>query len=155
MLGLHFSVLGGVDIPSLTMDTPYANWDPVSDVRCYLLVVPLAVVGFLAVFSLIGLLTARALTLSVLYLVIVELCVSNLPLQARVYSLSHQLRVFMAGAIPRVTDLYELPSDLREALYPQGGSALPELLGIVLIALAFSCVLITVRELVPTKVARE
>ncbi len=155
MIGLHFSLLGGVDTSSLITHIGYAHWDPLSDLRCYLTVVPVAVVGFLAIFSLIGLLTARALTLSVLYLVIVELCISNLPLQARVYSLSHQLRVSMAGAIPRVTDLYELPSDLREALYPQGASALPELFGIVLVALTLSCVLITVRELLPAKMERE
>ena len=71
------------------------------------------------------------------------------------YTLLHQLRVTVAGVMPRVCDLYELPSTLREELYPQGTTALPELFGVVLVALALSGVLITLRELMPAKVSRE
>lgn len=155
MIVLHICALGGRDMPSILAHSSFADWSPSSELTYYLLVIPSAVLGFLAVFSLIGLLTARPLAVSVFYLVTVELVLSNLPIRARAYSLMHQLRVTMAGLIPSVSQLYELPRELREELYPQGATALPELFGIALVALVLSAVLITLRELVPAKVSRE
>ena len=114
-----------------------------------------AVLGFLAIFTLFGLLTARPLSLSVFYLVTFELALSNLPIRARVYTLLHQVRAIMAGPMPRVPDLYDIPPDLRLELYAQHATAWPELLGVVLVALVLSCILITLRELLPAKVSRE
>ncbi len=155
MVGLHFCALGGRDLTSVIAHSEYSGWDPTGDLGCYLLVLPLAVVGFLAIFSLIGLVYSRPLALSVVYLIIVELILSNLPLKARMYTLSHQLRVTLAGAIPRLTRLYELPADLREEMYLPGETALVEVLGIVVVALALAALMVTVRELMPAKMSRE
>ncbi len=154
-VSLHLCALAGRDMTSLLAHSSYADWNPSADLYTYLRVIPWAVLSFLAVFSLIGLLTTRPLAISVFYFVTVELILSNIPIRAKVYSLMHQVRVTIAGAIPRVSDLYELPPDLRAELYPQGATALPGLLGIVLAALVLSIVLITLRELMPTKVSRE
>lgn len=155
MVGLHLCALAGRDVPSLIAHSRFADWSPTSDLCCYLLIIPVGVLSFLAVFSLIGLLTTRPLALSVMYLVVVELVLSNIPVGAKMYSLSCQLRVPLAGAMPRVVDLYELPRELGEQLFPAGATVPPVLLGVVLVALVLSCVLITLRELMPTKVSRE
>ena len=44
---------------------------------------------------------------------------------------------------------------VREELYPRGVSMLPQLLGIIFVALILSSVLVTLRELVPAKVSRD
>ncbi len=155
MVGIHFCVLAGRDVPALLPHSNYADWEPVSDLVGYLTTIPLGVLGFLAIFSLIGLLAARPIAVSVVYLVAVELILSSIPARAKVYSLSHHLRVRMSGMMPHVADLYKLPPDLRDELYPQGASALPELFGVIVITLTVSAVLMTVRELVPAKVSRE
>ncbi len=154
MVGVHLCAVGGRDL-SILAQSDYRHWSPTGDLFCYLQVIPLAVLGFLAIFSLFGLLTARPLSLSVTYLVAFELILSNLPIRARVYTLLHQVRAIMAGPMPRVPDLYDIPPDLRLELYAQHATAWPELLGIVLVALVLSCILITVRELLPAKVSRE
>jgi len=45
--------------------------------------------------------------------------------------------------------------ELRDRLYPEGGTGLPTLLGVVVVALALAVMLATLRELVPKKIARE
>ncbi len=155
MVVLHLCALAGQDMSSIFADTRYTDWNPTSDLYHYLMVIPITVLSFLAIFSLISLLTARPLAFSVFYMVTVELILSNIPVRARMYSLLHDLRVTLAGMVPRMADLYELPQDLRDELYPQGATALPELLGIVIVALVLSSLLATVRELMPVKVSRE
>ena len=66
-----------------------------------------------------------------------------------------EVRATMAGPLPRVPDLYELPWKLRTELYAQHATAWPELLIVVGVALALACLLVTIRELVPAKIARE
>ena len=153
MIALHLSVFIEQELPSTTAG---ASWDPGHDLRCYLWTIPMAVLGFLAVFSLIGFITARPLTLSVFYLVTFEIILSNLPVGVRVYSLLHYVRVTMTGVMPRLVRLYdELPRELREELYPEGATGLPGLLAIVLVAVVLSAILMTIRELTPAKVSRE
>jgi len=155
MISLHYCMLAGRDIPSLLAGTSLADWNPSNALRCYLYVIPIAVLSFLAIFSLIGLVSARPLALSVIYFVTVELVLSNMPVRARIYSVMHQLRVMMAGAMPGVSKLYELPTELRQELYYEDASALPQILGIVLTALILSAILMTYRELVPAKISRD
>jgi len=153
---LHACTFVGLDLQSVAArSSAFADWNPTNDFCYYLLIIPAGVLSFLAVFTLIGLLTARPLTLSILYLVTVELFISNIPVGARVYSVTHYLRVTMAGVIPELPRLYELPEELSQELYSPGATGLPELFGIALVALALTTVLVTVRELVPAKVARE
>jgi len=156
MIGIHFCVLAGRDASTIIeQSVNYRTWDPSSDLFCYLWVLPLAVLAFLAIFSLFGLLTSRPLSLSVFYLVAFELVLSNIPIRARMYTLLHQIRATMAGPMPQVPDLYELPWDLRMELYAQHNTAWPDLLVIVLVAVVLSSILVTWRELLPAKVSRE
>jgi len=155
MVGVHLSALGRRDLATIIAQSNMHDWNPTGDLFCYLRVIPVAVLGFLAIFSLFGLVTARPLTLSVFYLVAFELILSNIPIRARMYTLLHQVRAIMAGPMPRVLDLYELPPDLRIELYGQHASAWPQLLGIIVIAVVLSCILVTMRELLPAKVSRE
>jgi hypothetical protein len=57
--------------------------------------------------------------------------------------------------IPSVTRLYELDRELREELFPTGATGLPEVFGIVVIAVVCAAILVTIRELTPSKVTRE
>lgn len=156
LLGMHASMFFGQDLPSLIgTDLAYADWNPTSDLTFYLLIVPLAVLAFLALFSLFGVLTTRPLPLSVMYVVVVELIVSNLPVGARVYSLLHPLRVTLAGHAPRLARLYDMPAELQEELYPPGATGVPTLLGIILVCLVLAGIATTYRELMPAKVSRE
>jgi hypothetical protein len=155
MVALHLCTFAGREMPAIVTGPTSVPWNPMSDLQSYLLIFPAAVLGFLAVFTLIGLLTTRPLAISVLYFVMIELILSNLPVKARMYSLLHPLRVMVVGAIPGVADLYELPRELAKELYPQGATALPALLIIIATALAISAFLMTVRELTPTKISRE
>ncbi|MGD2109674.1 MAG: hypothetical protein PVI86_09810 [Phycisphaerae bacterium] len=155
MIGVHEAVLLGRDLPSILGDTHSGGWNPTADLASYLLIIPLAVVAFLAVFTLIGLLAPRPMSVSVVYFIAIELIVANITLRARIYSIGHQLRVVTAKLMPGVPDLYDLPDPLRNELFPSGQTAWPELAAIVLIALALAAVLMTFRELTPAKVARE
>ena len=156
MVCLHVSVFAGQDVQSLIAQSPrWTDWHPISDLQCYLLVIPAGVSGFLAIFSFIGLITARPLGLSVFYLIMVELVLANVPLKARVYSITHLLREPMVDAMPRLPRLFELPGDLRESIYTGSAAGLLGLLGVVVAALLLSGVLVTIRELIPAKVSRE
>jgi hypothetical protein len=146
----------GQDLPQLVGgDLAFADWNPTGDLAFYLLLMPMAVLAFLALFSLIGVLTTRPLPLSIMYVVVVELIVSNLPVGARVYSLLHALRVTLAGHLPRVARLYDMPAELQEELYPPGATGVPTLIGIILVCLVLAGVCATYRELMPAKVSRE
>jgi ABC-type transport system involved in multi-copper enzyme maturation permease subunit len=156
LAALHALTVTGHDWVSLAAKSgALADWNPMYDLRVYLGVTALGVVGFLAIFSLIGVLTAKPLALSVIYMVIVELVISNLPVGARAYSLMHQLRLTAAGSIPRLTKLFQLPPELTQQFYPTGGSGVAGVLIVAGAALALGCVLVTIRELTPAKVARD
>lgn len=157
LLGVYASTFAGQDVPALTAHAhSYADWKPAHELACYVAVIPAGVAGFLAVFTLIGLLTRQSLGLSVFYLVVVELIVGNVPAGVRAFTLLHTLRATLAGAIPRLAGIFpDLPPELREQLYPAGGTGLPTLLTVVIVALALSGLLVTLRELMPAKVARE
>jgi len=155
MICLHFCAVAGCDVPSIVSESSYEGWSATAALGWYLLLIPLTVLAFLAIFTLIGLLTARPLAVSIFYLIAVELIVSNIPLRARTYSITHQLRATAASVMPRLPDLFELPRELRAELFPVGGTGLPELIVIVLVALALAALLMTMRELIPTRVSRE
>ena len=62
MVSLHYCMLAGRDLATLFSGTSLADWDPSREIFCYLYVIPLAVVGFLSIFSFIGLMIARKLS---------------------------------------------------------------------------------------------
>jgi ABC-type transport system involved in multi-copper enzyme maturation permease subunit len=154
LVAQYFCAVGGVDLPALA-DTSDLTWKPLDDLLCYLAVGPLGVLAFLAIFSLIGLLSSRPLSASIVYVLVVEFFLSNLPAGARVYTILHQLHLTMFGAIPRLTKLYDLPREDVARFFPPDSTGTVALCIISLVAVALACVLMTTRELVPAKVARE
>ncbi len=156
MAAIYASVVFRLDWPSLApKSAALAHWAPANELKVYLAVTALGVIGFLAIFSLIGLLTPKPLAMSVLYMIVVELVIGNLPLGARAYSLIHQLRISAAASIPGLPRLFQLPPDLNAQLFPVGGSGLPEVLIASAAALLLACVLVSMKELTPSKVARD
>ncbi|MBI1825778.1 MAG: hypothetical protein HY287_12975 [Planctomycetes bacterium] len=153
---IHISIMSGVNWQALAAHLgQFAAWSPMHDLTVYWCVIALGVLGFLAIFSLIGLLTAKPLALSVIYMVVFELIIGNVPAGARVYTLMHQLRVTAVGAIPGLKVLFALPPELTARLFSANGSGITQVLIISAVALTLACVLITVRELTPSKVARD
>ncbi|HUW82133.1 MAG TPA: hypothetical protein VMZ31_04960 [Phycisphaerae bacterium] len=154
----HLCAVGGVDIESLggpRQSSSGAPWRPAGELAAYLCVVPMGVVSYLAVFTLIGLAAKRPITVSIIYLAAIDLAVGSLPVGARMYTISDQLRRTMLDAMPKLAGLYNLPGDLHALLYPPGSTGTGALVFVTLVALLLSCVLITVRELAAAELARE
>ena len=121
----------------------------------YLSIAPAGAAGFLAVFTTISLIFSRPLIVSILYLVLFEIVLGNLPLPARRLSISHPLRQTMIHQIPGLRRLYDLPPDLVDLIYPPNQTGTATLLIIVAVLLVVACVLMTGRELVPARVGRD
>lgn len=165
MLALHVCTVGGVD---LTTDVsaadnpnpgqrsfPAGAWQPWHDLGCYLAVAPAGVAGFVAMFTALSLLTRRSLMLSIVYFIMFELTLGNLPLSARRFTITHQLRQMMVSTMPDIRRFYGLPAELAERLHPAGATGTWTLIGVVVVLLSIASILMTFRELVPTKVGRE
>ena len=156
---LHFCTVGGLDVERVVLMTPLGDeskgWDPTHDLLCYLYVIPIAVVAYLSVFSLAGLVTSKPIPLSIAYYLILELMLGNLPITARVYTILHQLQALMVGAMPQVMRLYELPDELPEEVFTGSGAEKWVLAAVVVLALGLCCALMSIRELLPSKIARE
>jgi ABC-2 type transport system permease protein len=153
MLALHLGVTLHAGIATI-LGTRTA-WQPWHDLRGYLAIAPAGAAGFLAVFTTISLVFSRPLIISVIYVVIFELVLGNLPLPARRLSISHPLRQTMVQRIPGVRRLYELPVEVGDLVYPAGQTGTWTLLAAVAVLLAVACALMTVRELVPARVSRD
>jgi len=145
MIALHFALLVRTD-PQLVQQA-FVNAPPATELRAYLTVMFWAALGFLAVFTLISLLTVKALLVSGLYLVFVEIVLGNLPAAVRMYSISHQIRRSLAGDLPHILKIYAPKVELIEQMYPRGGSGAGTLTIIVAILLVFSAILTTRKEL--------
>ena len=145
----------GMDVPAMAKAAAEGPWDPTADLLAYLLVAPLAVVAFLAVFTLISLLAAKPLAISIVYLTVVELVLSNIPLGVRAYSLSHHIRKTLFDAAPMAARMYDQGTETMATFYPPGSTGTVTVCAVTAAALGLACFLMTVRELVPAKVARE
>jgi len=158
VLAFHLCMVGGADIEGLNSAAGLAldrAWQPGRDLAAYLSVIPLGVVAFLAVFTLISLVTPRSLTISALYIVIVEAVVACLPVRAQVYTITHQLRQSLTTFISR--DLLHVvgpPGEFQERLYPIGETGTFPLLMMVFVVMGLACILVSKRELAPSRVVR-
>jgi ABC-2 type transport system permease protein len=130
-------------------------WQPWHDLRAYLAVAPAGAAGFLALFTTISLVFRRPLIFSVLYVVVFELVVGNLPLLARRLSIGHLLRQTLVQQNPVLRRLYELPDFIADLVYPPGQTGTSMLLTLVAVLLLVSGLLMTVRELTPARVGRD
>ncbi len=159
VLAFHLCMVGGADIEGLSLavdPAPEHVWQPARDLVAYLSIIPLGVVAFLAVFTLISLVTSRSLTVSTLYIVIVEAVVASLPVRAQVYTVTHQLRQSLTTLITRdLLNLVGTRSELQVKLYPVGATGTFPLLMTVLVVMGLACILVSKRQLVPSKVTRD
>jgi ABC-type transport system involved in multi-copper enzyme maturation permease subunit len=151
MLVLHATVTLGLHLPAET------TWQPQSDLRAYLAVIPLGVAGFLAMFTLVSLLFSRPLIASVIYFGAFELFLGNAPAPARRVSISHPLKLSLVSDIPGLRQLATIntPEAIASALYPAGASGTVALLITIGVLLAAAMLIISWRELAPTKVSRD
>jgi ABC-type transport system involved in multi-copper enzyme maturation permease subunit len=159
-VALHFCSIAGLDVARLNETaslTGDAAWRPAHDLLGYLGAIPFAVAAFLAVFTLFSLVFPRPLVVSLLYLIIGEMIVGNAPVQAQVYTISHQLRRMLNSSIPFLMDvLTPAPNrSLVEPLYVPGRTGVIPLLAVTLLALALAAVAVRTRELQPAKTSRE
>ena len=147
LVGLHVCVVAGQEWATSAFG-PAEGWYPASELKVYLLMTPVAVAGFLAVFALIGIVATRPLAWSLAYFVLFELVVGNVPAEVNKYSLARHLRAWIVSVIPEVAQLNPqiLVADPR-GLWNVGLVAAA--------SLVLACVWIGRRELVPHKVARD
>ncbi len=159
VLAFHLCAVVGLDVKALNTAGGLSSgqaWQPWSDLLGYFGALPLGVVAFLAVFTLVSLLTSRSLTISTMYIVIVEIVLSSLPVGAQVYTITNQLRRSLATFISRdLLWLVEVPVTLQEELYPVGATGTIPLVMVVLAVMTSCCVLVSRRELAPAKSVRE
>ncbi len=153
ILALHVCVT--LSAPSGAVPSTGTAWQPWQDLRGYLLIAPAGAAGYLALFTAISLVFSRALMASVLYVIMFELVLGNLPVLARRLSISHLLRQTIVQQIPGVRGLYELRPEIINLVYPPGQTGTWMLLIVVAGLLAMASVLMTVRELMPSRVSRD
>lgn len=150
---LLFSIVfGASDLPEFS--TRY-QWTPLAEWGRYALLIPVTVIVYLAVFSLISLVVARPIALSILYLILVELAVARLPFPARAYTITHQIQALMTRHIDRVHRLVNLSDQLKAQLLSETWPAWTIIGIIIAVCVITSCVLVARRELVPAKLARD
>jgi len=147
LLALHVCVVANRDWAMMKAGT-LGEWNPVSDLSVYFGLIPVAVGGFLALFTLFGILFAKPLAWSLVYFVMFELVLGNIPAEVNQYSLVRHLRCWAVSRIPNLTQLNPEvmiadPAGLRNVI----------IAGVV--GLVLACVWIGRRELVPGKVARD
>ncbi len=147
MIAHHLCATVGVPPPA----TGSLAWRPNDALVGYLVVIPVAVVTFLAVFTAVGLILTRALSISIIYLIFFEMGLGNAPITGRVYTITHQLRLLSVDLMPNVKRFFQLPPAVREAVFPAGATGLFALTAVVVISLLIAGILISVRELLPAK----
>jgi|CXWL01.1.fsa_nt_gi ABC-type transport system involved in multi-copper enzyme maturation permease subunit len=144
---LHVCVLAGQPWAS-SMFASIKDWNMARDLGVYLAIIPLAVAGFLAIFTLIGLVATKPLALSLAYYVLFELVLGNVPAAVSRYSVVRQLRGWVVDRIPELTQM-------NPELFVADVGGLWNILIVTIAALILACVCIGRRELVPHKVARD
>jgi len=151
---LQYAVaLGGVDIQAF--GTQGIAWQPFDELLTYMSVVPFAIAAYLSVFILIGLVTARTLIASILYMVIVEMFLANLPIGIRIYSVAHQIRTAFFKKIPELNILYENVTEMVDESFRASYAGIMTLSSIVVVALLVGCLLMSTRELIAAKVSSD
>jgi hypothetical protein len=153
MLALHLSLT--LHAQATTIPHSSSAWRPWHDLQAYLSIAPAGAAAFLAVFTTISLVFSRPLIVSLIYLVVFEVVLGNLPVPARRLSISHPLRQTIVHQIPRVRQVYDLPREVVGLIYPVNETGVWTLLAIVAVLLGMACVLMTARELVPARVSRD
>ncbi len=154
LLAEYLVAFTGVDIVAL--GTPHGQeWHPFGELQAYLLVTPFAVAAYLSIFVLIGLVATRPLTASIMYVVIVEMFLANLPVGIRVYSVAHHMRMAIISRIPDLIGFYREFTEMQEDAVLATNGGIGVMIGIVFGALALGCLLMSSRELIAAKVGND
>jgi len=156
----HFCAVGGLDIEKLNDEGGWANaraWHPWQDLLGYVQTIPFTVAAFLGVFTLVSLVFRRPMVVSLIYLVFFEMSVGNAPMQAQVYTITHQIKRMMNASIPHLLDLFAQSHgrELVKQLYVPGRSGVIPLLIVTLLALILASIAMRSRELLPAKMTRD
>ena len=148
LAALHVCILAGQPWAS-SMFASVEQWNTARELGVYLAVTPVAVAGFLAIFTLIGVFAAKPLALSLLYYIVFEIVLGNVPAAVSKYSIVRQIRGWVVSGIP------ELNQVNPELFGVAGASGLRNILIVTVAALILSCLCVGRRELVQHKVARD
>lgn len=141
----------GIDVAAL--GSPHGTaWQPFDELLTYLSVAPFAVTAYLSLFVLISLISARPLMASILFTVVIEMFLSNLPIGVRVYSVAHQIRTAVLERIPELITLFEKVNGPQPEPYATSYGGITALGGAAVAALALGCVLMSTRELIAPKI---
>lgn len=124
------------------------QWNLGRDLAIYMAMIPLAVGGFLSLFTLIGIAVTRPLAWSLLYFVMFELVAGNVPADVSKYSLARQVRSWVVSVNPTI-------SELNPNILIGDPNGIWRVLLVSVTALVLSGIWIGRRELVPHKVARD
>lgn len=124
------------------------DWNAGRDLVVYLQSVCLAAVTFLAVFTMISLVAAKPLALSLIYYVLIELIAGNVPAAVSGLSISRHLRDW---GVSRAPSLAQINPQIMTS--DSWGALKVALIGVA--ALLLACYAVGRRELVPHKVARD
>ncbi len=147
----YIATFAGVNVESL--GKPHGQvWQPFSELLAYLFVTPFAVASYLSIFVLISLVASRPLMASIMYAVIVEMFLANLPVGIHVYSITHQIRAVTVKWIPNLSSLYQEFTEMQDEFIVNNHGGIGALGAIILVSLVLSCLLVSTRELTVTKV---
>jgi len=152
LTAFHFSLLGGVDREILKDANDLSQ--PLVTLRYYLILGSIGTAAFLAIVSMISVATAKSLVIACFY-VIAEIILCNLPIPARQYTIQHLLRQYLTAGLKGVRKVFELPRELEQSLYPLGTHHLWIVGVVVAVALLLTCLLVSTRELTPSKVGKD
>lgn len=154
LLAEYCAVFVGIDVEALGSPHGHA-WHPFTELLTYLLVTPFAVAAFLSIYVLIGLVSAKPLIASIMYTIVVEMFLANLPIGVRVYSVAHHLRMAIISRIPDLISVYREFTDIQEGAVISTKGGIGVLIGIILGALTLGCLLMSSRELIAAKVGSD
>jgi len=147
LIALHTCALAGRPWVQ-SMFSSVEQWNTGRDLAIYLAAMPVAVAGFLGVFSLIGLVATKPLAMSLAYYILFEIVIGNVHAPVSKYSVVWQLRGWVVDRIPEL-------AQMNPELFVAGVGGLGNVLWFTLAALILACIAIGRRELVLHKVARD
>lgn len=151
MLLLYLATVANLRLPA------ESGWQPRGELWIYLSITPLGVAAYLGLFTLLSLAFSRPLIVSMIYLAVFELILSNWPVPARKISISHPQRLTLVNKIENIDTLgsLDLPPFVRDTIYPPDATGTWTLVIVVAVLLALASILVSTRELVPAKVSRD
>ena len=152
VIGFHICFTWGVD--QVALGSGWIGEQPWKDTLTYMYCSPLICSAFLSVFLAINLVTSRAMIVAGIFL-IGEISAAHLPADARVYTVSHQLRRAMVSLNERLVESFHLHARDLEVCFPQGANGFGVLSSIIIVSLVISGLCVTMKEMVPKRITKD